>query len=282
MIDHPGDFERRRMQQRLVELRNQVHEISGGEAEFGPAGSGLSLEQEVAFLEHIVAFETAPRTTWLDRLRDAGYDMPDPAGLSDAEIELETWQVIQRLSELRGFLYHTDHFSDRELYERLYWEMLREETIAVPPHPDSACHLDLIGSGSDEDIACWLRFYADEKERQDWVEQFPDGELPPAEKPPQQFVILQDRKRRTRGRYVHESDPYLPALSRQSLRRPHQAEALCQAPARRSLTVDALELPSHHRGHRRRLSSSAFTRSYPPAPRAAPQPPLSLQFLPCP
>lgn len=77
MMDPTEDFERRRLQQRLVELRNQIHEISGGEAQFGPAGEGLSLEQEGAFLEHLISIETAPRTTWLNRLRSAGYEMPD-------------------------------------------------------------------------------------------------------------------------------------------------------------------------------------------------------------
>ena len=77
MMDPTEDFERRRLQQRLVELRNQIHEISGGEAQFGPAGEDLSLEQEGAFLEHLISIETAPRTTWLNRLRSAGYEMPD-------------------------------------------------------------------------------------------------------------------------------------------------------------------------------------------------------------
>lgn len=132
----------------------------------------------------MVAFETATQTSWLERLRAAGYVMPDPATLSDAEIGLEIWQVIQRLSELRGFLYHTDHFSDRELYEHLYRKMLRKETLDISLDPDTACHLDLIGSGSDEDIACWLRFYADEKERTDWIVRFPEYTLPPAKKRP--------------------------------------------------------------------------------------------------
>jgi len=184
MNDTPEDFERRRLQQRLVELRNQVHEISGGEAQFGPAGDGLSVEQEIEFLERIVAFETAPRITWLERLKSAGYDMPDPATLSDGEIGLEVWQVIQRLSELRAFLYQTDHLSDRELYEHLYRDTLSTETLDFPIEPDSACHLDLIGSGSEEDINCWLRYYADEEEREEWIAQFPENPLPPGEKPP--------------------------------------------------------------------------------------------------
>jgi hypothetical protein len=185
MMDPTKDFERRRLQQRRVELRNQIHEISGGEAQFGPAGEGLSLEQEVAFLEHLVSMETAPRTTWLDRLQSAGYEMPDPGILSDEEIGLEVWQVIQRISELHGFLYSTDHLSDRELYEHLFHHTLRNETLDLPPGSDTACStLDLIGSGSKDDVDCWLRYYADEEERTNWIAEFPDDPLPPAEKPP--------------------------------------------------------------------------------------------------
>lgn len=184
MSETPEDRERRRLQQHLVDLRNRLHEISGGEHHFGPAGDGMGLKEEIAFLEHVIAFEAAPKTTWIQRLKEAGYDMPAPATLSDEEIGLEVWQVIQRLSELRAFLYSTDHLSDRELYEWLYQDMLRAETLSVPPDPDSACHFDVLGSGSSQDTDCWLRFYADDAERAEWKQRFPDDDLPPGEKPP--------------------------------------------------------------------------------------------------
>jgi hypothetical protein len=184
MSDTPEDLERRRLQKRLVELRNQLAEISGGEHMFGPAGEGMTLEMEVAFLEQIVAFETAPETSWLDRLSESGYDMPDPATLSDAEIGLEVWQVIQRLSELRVYLSSTNHLSDRQLYEHLYQDSLREVTQHMPDNPDTACHIDILGGCSDADLKLWLRYYADDQERADWRERFPDFVVPQREKPP--------------------------------------------------------------------------------------------------
>ncbi len=50
------------------------------------------------------------------------------------------------------FLYRTDHLCDRELYTLLWDGLLREETTIMPPDPDNACHLDVIGSGSEEDV----------------------------------------------------------------------------------------------------------------------------------
>ena len=45
-------------------------------------------------------------------------------------------------------------------------------------------HIDLVGSGSEEDIANYLRYYADESTRRDWAREFPDLVLPPHEQPP--------------------------------------------------------------------------------------------------
>lgn len=207
MSDTPEDLDRRRLQQRLVELRNQLAEISGGEHQFGPAGEGLGLEQEIAFLEHIIAFETAPLTTWFELLGESGYDMPEPANLSDAEIGLEVWQVIQRLSELRAYLYNTNHLSDRQLYEYLYHDGLRQETQRIPDDPDSAYHLDVIGSGSAEDAQVYLRYYADEEERRDWLENFPGYDMPPQEKAPfERDHLLPER--------TYESNPLNEYLNR--------------------------------------------------------------------
>jgi hypothetical protein len=182
----PEDNGRRALQQRLAQLRNQLFEVSGGEMEYGPAGEGLTPELEVAFLEQVLAFETAPQTTWGERLRETGYAMPKPASLSDQEIGLELWQVIQRLAELRLFLASTNHLSDRELYAWLYREVLPAETISGPIDPHSACHFDVLGACSEDDTACWLRYYADEGDRREWQQFNPGEPLPPHEDPPYQ------------------------------------------------------------------------------------------------
>jgi hypothetical protein len=48
----------------------------------------------------------------------------------------------------------------------------------------SAWRIDLIGSGSEEDIYLWMKYYADEETRRQWKSDFPDYEMPEHEDPP--------------------------------------------------------------------------------------------------
>lgn len=188
------------MRQRIRQLRNQIDEISGGEARFGAGGEDLPPEQEIAFLEQVIAFETAPKTTWRKRLKEQGYEMPDPAGLSEEAAGFELWQVIQRLAELHVYLHQTNHLADRELYERLYHDLLNQEVVDMPVDEDSAYHLDVTGSGSHEDVTTWLRYYAGPDERRSWKKEFPDFEMPPRRRPPH------DRDRLLPTRPIHREE----------------------------------------------------------------------------
>ncbi len=42
----------------------------------------------------------------------------------------------------------------------------------------SACHLDVIGSGSEEDVQIGLKYYDDEDERFHWQQSFPGYPIP--------------------------------------------------------------------------------------------------------
>ena len=44
--------------------------------------------------------------------------------------------------------------------------------------PGFSWNIDVIGSGSEEDIEIWLRCYADEETRQSWAKDWPDSPLP--------------------------------------------------------------------------------------------------------
>jgi len=47
----------------------------------------------------------------------------------------------------------------------------------------SAWHIDLIGSGSDEDTYLWMKYYAAEETRRQWMADWPDYEMPEHEDP---------------------------------------------------------------------------------------------------
>jgi hypothetical protein len=168
---------------RIERLKERLNEISGGEMVFGE-GENISSEETLAFLEHVLQFEESAKTTHAKLLLEQGVELPSPEELRDDQIHKVLWRVIRGLHRQRTFLSSTDHLSDRELYALLWEELLNESTMYMGGDRDSACHLDILGGWSDEDIRLWLTYYADEEDRRDWAGQFPDRSLPPRENLP--------------------------------------------------------------------------------------------------
>ena len=92
--------------------------------------------------------------------------------------------MINSLAGMDTFLCNTNHLSDRQLYEHLWTDTLREETPLMPPGSGWVNHLDMIGGCSEEDIQIGLRYYDDEEHRQQWARDFPGDVIPPHEDPP--------------------------------------------------------------------------------------------------
>ncbi len=136
------------------------------------------------FWEEVLAYEKGEWTAHFDELTEAGMVLPAPEALDDAQLPAKLQELIHGLALLHCYLYNTDHLSDRELYEELWQEALREEGPRMPVDEDSAWHIDLVGSGSGEDTAIYLRYYADEEERRCWAGEWPDEPMPEHEKPP--------------------------------------------------------------------------------------------------
>jgi hypothetical protein len=88
------------------------------------------------------------------------------------------------MAGLGAYLLHTNHLSDRKLYEYLYNDGLREEAVLFPENPSYAYIIDLTGSGSEEDNLLYLKYYADEEHRKQWAHDWPDDPMPPHEDPP--------------------------------------------------------------------------------------------------
>lgn len=164
-------------QEHILDLQRRTKELAGDELSFFESEDMPTALQE-QFWEYVVAFEEAEWVTSFDQLVRSGMELPAPEELDDSQLSAKLLEVIRGLAMLRTFLYNTDHLSDRELYEELWHDVLREETPDMPVSEDSACHIDLVSSGSGHDNELYLRYYADEEDRRRWAKDWPDDVMP--------------------------------------------------------------------------------------------------------
>jgi len=167
-------------EKRIEKLKAQLETLGEGLSDH----SGLSADMEEEFLKHILAFETAEPTSLLQWLENAGQDVPPPDELDDPQLHTRLWEVINRMASLGAYLHNTNHLSDRELYAYLFEDGLREDAVLFPDNPGYVYGLDLLGSGSEEDMQLYMKYFADEASRAEWKTDFPELEMPPHEDPP--------------------------------------------------------------------------------------------------
>ena len=170
-------------EKRIEDLKHRAEELCGGQMEVGNQDD-CTAETEEAFWKQVVDYEEAPWTTHFQQLEDAGVSLPPPDSLKDEQLTAKLWEVVQKLALLHVFIEQTDHLSDRELYTHLWTESLREETKALPLDANSAWHIQMLGSGSEEDNLLYLKYYADDAFRQHWQKEFPSDPIPNHEDPP--------------------------------------------------------------------------------------------------
>ncbi len=168
---------------RIRELKKQLEEIAGGPVPMG-FSEHCPLAVQERFLEHVVRYEQTAPVVLIDELSRQGMDLPEPDRLDDAQLHVKLWEVLQRLALLGAYLRNTNHLSDRELYGRLWYEVLRDPVVILPDEPDYDCFCDLAAGGRDEDVQLWLKYYADDEDRRRWSEAWPDDPLPERAAPP--------------------------------------------------------------------------------------------------
>ena len=113
-----------------------------------------------------------------------GYAPLAPSELNDRQLPGRLWEWLYAAAARRFFFCSTDHLSDRELYTQILTDIIEEEVKDLTLDEDSACHIDLLGSGSEEDTFLYLKYYADEDFRRAWRRDYPDHPLPDHEDPP--------------------------------------------------------------------------------------------------
>ena len=167
-------------EQRIAKLRDEIKKLGG---------STLSLEDmpadlEEEFLRHVLEYEMAEPISLFRLLENSGLELPAPDTLSDANMLPKLRETIECMASLGAYLLHTNHLSDRALYEYLYNDGLREEAVLFPENPSYAYMIDLTGGGSEEDNHVYLKYYADDEHRKQWTWDWPDDAIPEHEEPP--------------------------------------------------------------------------------------------------
>lgn len=145
-------------------------------------GDPADLEYQ-EFARKMALFEDGPTTTRFEQLRSAGINPLDPDTIADDDLRTKLWQLLAELAKLRAYLDQTDHLSDRDLYDVLWRDVLREEVPAIDElgfnHP-----ISLLSNGGEEETRLYLMYYADDEWRRQWQADFPDYVMPAPADPP--------------------------------------------------------------------------------------------------
>jgi hypothetical protein len=167
-------------EERIARLRQEVERLGGNALSL----ESMPADMEEEFLRHVLEYESAEAISLLQLLENSGLEVLPPDQLEHETLRVKLKEMIDRMASLGAYLLHTDHLSDRGLYEYLYHDGLREEAVLFPENPSYAYMIDLVGSGSEEDNQIFLKYYADEKYREQWATDWPDDRLPEREPPP--------------------------------------------------------------------------------------------------
>jgi hypothetical protein len=115
-----------------------------------------------------------------------GYAPLPPGELDDRQLPGRLWELLYAAAARRFFFFGTDHLGDRGLYTLLWEQWLDEPTADIPPEAETNTTTiisDFNACGmTQEEI--WLRYYADESDRELWHSREPDSVFPPHEDRP--------------------------------------------------------------------------------------------------
>jgi hypothetical protein len=167
-------------EQRIAKLRQELEKLGGSPVSL----ESMPADMEEEFLRQVLEYESAEQISLFRLLENSGVEIPAPDQLDDTTLAGKLKEIVERMASLGAYLLHTNHLSDRELYNYLYADGLREEAVLFPENPSYAYMIDLTGSGSETDNQTYLKFYADEEHRRQWANDWPDDAIPDHEEPP--------------------------------------------------------------------------------------------------
>lgn len=141
---------------------------------------------EETLLRQMLDYETSEPIAPFTLLQNAGVTISAPEDLDDTALAAKLHELIHQLASLGIYLQRTNHLSDRELYDFLYNDELRNEARLFPENPNYAYIIDLAGldldslvqTGGSVDVRPYLTYYAKTKERKHFARVFPELSIP--------------------------------------------------------------------------------------------------------
>lgn len=103
-------------------------------------------------------------------------------GMSDSDVTRELTNLVWNLADLSIYIDSTDHLADRELYTMLL-DFCDEPNMFFPGNKNACCGWSALEATGDPDNDLYLRYYACDAMRAQWVRDFKVN-LPPKELPP--------------------------------------------------------------------------------------------------
>ena len=174
-------------EQRIETLRRKLQELHGDT----PLYDSLPEEFDTAdfeerLLSEMLEYQTREPIAPFTLLQNAGVTISAPEQLDDTALKGKLQELIHQLASIGIYLQRTNHLSDRELYEYLYHDELRNEARLFPENPHytyiiNVAGLDLnnvIESGGTVDVRYYLTYYASKKERKQFARAFPELSIP--------------------------------------------------------------------------------------------------------
>jgi hypothetical protein len=139
----------------------------------------MTTSSENEFLESMLEWERAPIKPICEWFNPV-LALPNPDLLDDEALHELLHDTIEKLFEKHVVLDFTEHLTDRQLYCLIYRDILPSHEKQIERRKNFL-HWDCANMGDDPEI--WLRYYANEEERQAWADET-EGYLPQIEDPP--------------------------------------------------------------------------------------------------
>ena len=147
----------------------------------------MSVDNENQFLHSLLEWERAPVLP-ISQWFEPELSLPGHVELDDMQLSFQLKEVIEKLYQKNILLEYTAHLSDRQLYCLIVRDILpaQEKRVLLNGTFLRWQCIDIV-----EDDESWLRFYANEEERNTWLVET-RVKSPPRQQPPFKRSLPQD------------------------------------------------------------------------------------------